>query len=109
MKQVSYLRNSVKAVVDAYDGTVQLYSFDEKDPVLRAWKGVFPGLVKEKSEMSEQLRQHIRYPEDMFKVQREILSRYHVTNPMGFYTGGSYWQVPNEPTMSDNEAAVGAD
>lgn len=108
MKQVSYIRNSVKAVVDSYDGSVQLYTFDEKDPVLKAWKRVFPGLVKPKSDMSEQLRQHIRYPEDMFKAQREILSRYHVTNPLGFYTGGSYWQVPNEPTISENEASENA-
>lgn len=107
-KEVSYIRNSVKAVVDSYDGSVQLYSFDEKDPVLKAWEGVFPGLVKSKSEMSEQLRQHIRYPEDMFKAQREILSRYHVTNPHGFYTGGSYWQVPNEPTITENETSENA-
>lgn len=100
-KQISYMRNSVKAVVDAYDGSVKLYEFDDKDPVLKTWMKVFPGVVQPRSAMSDELVEHIRYPEDLFKAQREILSRYHVTAPLNFYTGGSYWQVPNEPTIGE--------
>ena len=73
-KQVSYIRNSVKATVDAYDGTVTLYEQDEHDPVLQAWMKVFPDTVKPKSEISADLQAHLRYPEDLFKVQREILA-----------------------------------
>ena len=69
-KMVSYIRNSVKATVDAYDGTVTLYAQDEKDPVLQAWMKVFPGTVKPKSDISPELQAHLRYPEDLFKVQR---------------------------------------
>src|SRR5581483_11292169 len=72
-KTVSYLRNSVKATVDAYDGTVSLYAFDETDPVLKTWMKAFPGTVKPASEISDALRAHFRYPEDQFKVQRELL------------------------------------
>ncbi len=109
--QISYMRNSVKAVVDAYDGTVNLYEFDDKDPVLKAWTKVFPGVVQPRAAMSDELVDHIRYPEDLFKAQREILSRYHVTAPLDFYTGGSYWQVPNEPTIGEGgeEAAAARD
>ena len=64
------MRNSVKAVVDAYDGTVKLYEWDESDPILKAWEAIFPGVVEPKSDISESLMQHLRYPEDMFKVQR---------------------------------------
>jgi uncharacterized membrane protein (UPF0182 family) len=94
---VDYMRNSVKAVVDAYDGSVDLYTWDEKDPVLKAWKGAFPGTVKPKSAISKGLKAHLRYPEDMFKVQREILARYHVTDAQTFYGGGERWRVPSDP------------
>ncbi|PXY51711.1 membrane protein, partial [Virgibacillus profundi] len=77
---INYIRNSVKATVDAFDGTVSLYE-QEKDPVLEAWKNVFPGIVKPSSEISPELREHFRYPEDIFKVQRELLARYHVQSP----------------------------
>ncbi|MEV0677819.1 UPF0182 family protein [Actinosynnema sp. NPDC050436] len=100
-KDVSYIRNSVKATVDAYDGTVTLYAMDEQDPVLRAWMGVFPGTVKASSEMSQSLRDHLRYPEDLFKVQRETLAQYHVDQPQDFYSGVSFWGVPSDPTMDN--------
>jgi hypothetical protein len=95
---ISYIRNSVKATVDAYDGTVTLYAIDENDPVLRTWMGVFPGTVRPTSEISPELRSHFRYPEDLFKVQRELLSRYHVSNPGEFFSTVSFWDVPSDPT-----------
>lgn len=95
---ISYIRNSVKATVDAYDGTVTLYAFDEADPVLKTWMGVFPGTVKPRSDISQELQAHFRYPEDLFKVQRELLSRYHVSNPGEFFSAVSFWDVPTDPT-----------
>ncbi|MET8757721.1 UPF0182 family protein [Lentzea sp. NPDC004782] len=100
-KPINYIRNSVKATVDAYDGTVSLYAIDEKDPVLKAWMGVFPGTVKSAGEVSEELRRHFRYPEDLFKVQRQILSKYHVQSPSDFYSGVSYWAAPQDPTIDN--------
>ncbi|MFI8367256.1 UPF0182 family protein [Streptomyces sp. NPDC085466] len=102
--QVNYIRNSVKAVVDAYDGKVTLYQWDTEDPVLKTWMKAFPGTVKAKSEIDAGLLEHLRYPQDMFKVQRELLTRYHVTDPAQFYSGSDAWQVPNDPTNKDNVA-----
>ncbi|WP_370068754.1 UPF0182 family protein [Mycobacterium sp. MAA66] len=96
-KQVSYIRNSVKATVDAYDGTVTLYEQDEHDPVLQAWMKVFPGTVKPKSEISPDLAAHLRYPEDLFKVQRMLLARYHVDDPVTFFSTSDFWDVPLDP------------
>lgn len=96
-KQVSYIRNSVKATVDAYDGTVTLYAQDEADPVLKAWMSVFPDTVKPKSEISEELQAHLRYPEDLFKVQRALLAKYHVDDPVKFFTNADFWDVPLDP------------
>ncbi|MDP9182288.1 MAG: UPF0182 family protein, partial [Actinomycetota bacterium] len=83
--EVNYIRNSVKATVDAYTGKVRLYAWDDKDPVLKTWKKVFPDLVQDRTAMSADLLKHLRYPEDMFKVQRELMGAYHVTNPTSFY------------------------
>jgi uncharacterized membrane protein (UPF0182 family) len=96
-KQVSYIRNSVKATVDAYDGTVTLYAQDESDPVLKAWMSVFPGTVKPKSDISPELQQHLRYPEDLFKVQRQLLAKYHVDDPITFFSTSDFWDVPLDP------------
>ena len=96
-KQVSYIRNSVKATVDAYDGTVTLYAQDEQDPVLQAWMKVFPGTVKPKSDISPELQQHLRYPEDLFKVQRALLAKYHVDDPVTFFSTSDFWDVPLDP------------
>ena len=98
---MNYIRNSVKATVDAYDGSVTLYAWDDQDPVLKAWQKIFPTSVKPYSEMSGALMSHVRYPEDLFKVQRELLGRYHVTNPDSFYTNIDAWSVPNDPTVKD--------
>ncbi|WP_175935463.1 UPF0182 family protein [Corynebacterium sp. Marseille-P4321] len=99
---VGYIRNSVKATVDAYDGSVDLYAFDESDPVLNAWMGVFPDTVKPESEISDSLREHLRYPEDLFKVQRELLARYHVDDPGVFFNNDAFWSVPNDPTAPED-------
>jgi uncharacterized protein len=107
-KEVSYLRNSVKATVDAYDGTVTLYAFDESDPVLQTWMKTFPGTVQPASAISDDLRAHFRYPEDQFKVQRELLTRYHVDNPIEFYGNVSFWDVPSDPTVQGGGGAAGA-
>ncbi len=98
--QANYVRNSVKAVVDAYNGTVTLYAWDDEDPVLQTWMKAFPGVVEPASNMSPQILQHVRYPQDMFKIQRAILSRYHVTDASTFYNGTDVWIVPNDPTVS---------
>jgi uncharacterized protein len=96
-KQVSYIRNSVKATVDAYDGTVTLYQQDERDPVLKAWMKVFPGTVKPKSDITAELAAHLRYPEDLFKVQRMLLAKYHVNDPVTFFSTSDFWDVPLDP------------
>ncbi|MEO5780216.1 MAG: UPF0182 family protein [Arthrobacter oryzae] len=96
---VNYIRNSVKATVDAYDGSVTLYAWDDQDPILKSWQNVFPASLKSYSEMSGDVMSHVRYPEDLFKVQRELLGRYHVTNPDRFYTNEEAWSVPNDPTV----------
>ena len=96
--EINYIRNSVKAVVDAYDGSVELYEW-EADPILNAWSEAFPGVVRPKSELEQQpeLLAHMRYPEDLFKVQREVLATYHVTDPRTFYGGTDRWRVPTDP------------
>jgi uncharacterized membrane protein (UPF0182 family) len=99
-QEINYIRNSVKATVDAYDGTVTLYAVDEEDPVLKAWRGVFPDLVKPSSEISPELREHFRYPEDLFKVQRKLLTEYHVTDPGDFFANRTFWEVPADPTAA---------
>ena len=95
--QINYIRNSVKATVDAYTGKVTLYSWDDKDPILKTWEKAFPGVVQPHSSISPALMAHLRYPQDLFKVQRRILSRYHVTDPSAFYGGNDFWQVPRDP------------
>lgn len=104
-QSISYIRNSVKATVDAFDGTVTLYSLDDKEPVLKAWQNIFPGLVKPSSEISDDLRAHFRYPEDLFKVQRDLLTKYHVGNPQEFFSTNTFWSVPSDPTDQASEGS----
>ena len=101
---VNYIRNSVKATVDAYDGSVKLYAWDAKDPILQTWSKVFPQTVTPVSEMSAQLISHVRYPSDLFKVQRSILGSYHVTDAGSFYSQEDAWMTPNDPA-SDSKIA----
>lgn len=102
--QVNYIRNSVKATVDAYDGKVTLYEWDTEDPVLKTWRKAFPGTVQPKADIPQDLMDHLRYPQDLFKVQRELLTRYHVTSPAQFYSGSDAWQVPDDPTNKESGA-----
>jgi uncharacterized membrane protein (UPF0182 family) len=103
---VNYIRNSVKATVDAYNGTVTLYQWDDKDPVLKTWSKAFPGAITPKSEISKDLLDHIRYPEDMFRVQRDILSSYHVKTAAAFYGGQDFWRVPRDPSTFGGNASA---
>jgi len=105
-RNVSYIRNSVKATVDAYDGTVKLYQWDTKDPVLATWSKSFPGTVTPKSAMTKSLLEHIRYPEDLFGVQRDVLSTYHVKTADAFYGGQDFWRVPTDPSSMGANAGV---
>lgn len=98
--QVNYMRNSVKAVVDAYDGSVHLYQWDKEDPVLKTWMKIYPNSVEPMSKISGDLMSHLRYPEDLFKVQRELLTSYHVTKAADFYTGGDRWRLAQETSTA---------
>ncbi|WP_419819257.1 UPF0182 family membrane protein [Glaciibacter flavus] len=103
---VNYIRNSVKATVDAYDGKVTLYAWDDKDPLLKTWEKVYPSTVKPLSSMSGALMSHVRYPSDMFKVQRMILGRYHVTDPGSFYSRNDAWVTPDDPNSAQNDTKL---
>ncbi|WRS31237.1 UPF0182 family protein [Actinomycetaceae bacterium MB13-C1-2] len=105
---VNYMRNSVKITVDAYDGSVKLYAWEPDEPILQAWSGVYPGMISDISEISGDLMSHLRYPQDMFKVQRKLLETYHVTEASEFYTGGNRWRLSEDPTVSANDAAASA-
>jgi uncharacterized membrane protein (UPF0182 family) len=95
---VNYIRNSVKATVDAYTGAVTLYAWDSTDPILKAWSKVYSNTLKPVSAMSAELMSHVRYPADLFKAQRAILGTYHVTDPGSFYSQDDSWTTPNDPT-----------
>ncbi|GED98918.1 UPF0182 family protein [Gordonia crocea] len=99
-REVSYVRNSVKATVDAYTGKVELFQVDGADPVLKTWMKVFPGTVKPLAEFEKRtdLRNHVRYPEDLFKIQRALLAKYHVDDPTEFFRGSDFWSIPADPT-----------
>ncbi|HLU44598.1 MAG TPA: UPF0182 family protein [Natronosporangium sp.] len=102
-EDVSYMRNSVKATVDAYDGTVTLYEFDPDDPVLQAWNEAFGGdLLVPREEIPDSLAAHFRYPQDLFKVQRNLLQRFYVQNPGEFFAGTDFWEVPTTPSNPDS-------
>ena len=88
-QNANYIRNSVKATVDAYDGSVDLYVWDESDPVIKAWEQIFPGQYHQLSEISGDLMSHLRYPESLFKVQRELLAKYHVSSANQFFSGST--------------------
>jgi len=92
----NYIRNSVKAVVDAYTGKVTLYAFDEQDPVLAAWRKAFPNLFAPASEIPDSLRSHLRYPEDLFSIQTWIYASYHIGNPDDFYSKEDFWALPDD-------------
>ncbi|MCL1839209.1 MAG: UPF0182 family protein, partial [Propionibacteriaceae bacterium] len=97
---VNYLRNSVKAVVDACDGTVDLYAWDATDPLLRTYAAAFPGILKSRDEITPDLLSHLRYPQDLFDVQRYLLGRYHMTDPIQWYQQSDLWQIPDDPRQN---------
>jgi uncharacterized membrane protein (UPF0182 family) len=103
----NYIRNSVKVVVDAYSGQLEFYVFDPGDPIIRAYQAIFPGLFQPADRMPGPLRDHIRYPEDLFTVQARVLSRFHVADPLVFYNQTSFWDIPNE-TLEHGTRGVGA-
>jgi uncharacterized protein len=93
---LNYIRNSVKIVVDAYDGTVTFYAVDEKEPILAAYSRIFPGMFRPLAQMPEDLRRHVRYPEGLFLIQAEMYRTYHMTSPDVFYNKEDLWNFPNE-------------
>ncbi|ALJ19969.1 UPF0182 family membrane protein [Microbacterium sp. No. 7] len=97
LDDINYIRNSVKATVDAYDGSVTLYAWDEEDPLLKAWQEIYPATTKPISEMSSELMSHVRYPTDLFKVQRAMLGTYHVDDAASFIRRDNAWRTPNDP------------
>ncbi|MCH4209141.1 UPF0182 family membrane protein [Bifidobacterium sp.] len=101
-QKANYIRNSVKATVDAYDGSVDLYVWDAKDPVIKAWEKIFPGQYHQISDIDGQLMSHLRYPESLFKVQRQLLAKYHVGSAGQFFSGEDFWQSPTDPTESQS-------
>jgi uncharacterized membrane protein (UPF0182 family) len=98
--QLNYIRNSVKAVLDTYDGTVKLYVVDPDDPIVTAYEQAFPELFYPVDEMPQELRAHWRYPEDLFRLQTNMYGRYHITDPQNFYERTSAWAVANDPGTS---------
>jgi uncharacterized protein len=99
----NYIRNSVKATVDAYTGAVHLYQWDQTDPLLKAWMKIFPKTILPKSAIPSDVLAHIRYPQNLFEVQRELLARYHVTNPIQFYNVQNQWTVPSNPYQEGDQ------
>ncbi len=102
-KPVNYLRNSVKVVIDAYEGKTTFYAFDDTDPVLQTYRGIFKDLFTPVSEMPEDLKRHVRYPQDYFNLQSEVYSEYHVDNPVVFYNGEDIWDIANEKYMGGQQ------
>jgi len=111
--QFNYIRNSVKAVVDAYDGTIDLYVIDPDDPVIQANMAIFPGVFTSRDELPEEIIDHLRYPEDLFRIQTDVYQLYHMTDPDQFFTVSDPWQIARDPSTSPRPALrgrfVGAD
>ena len=97
-RQVNYIRNSVKVVIDAYNGSATFYVFDSEDPIILAYRNLFPSLFKDASAMPADLRRHVRYPETLFKLQSEVYGLYHMTNPEVFFNREDLWTVATETT-----------
>ena len=93
----NYVRNSVKVVIDAYDGSMTFYVVDDKDPVVKAYQKAFPKLFTPGTEISAELRSHLRYPEDLFRVQTNMYGRYHITQPNEFYNAADAWDISQDP------------
>jgi uncharacterized membrane protein (UPF0182 family) len=94
--ETNYIRNSVKVTIDAYDGTTTLYAFDDKDPVLATYRRIFPSLFTDVAKMPQAISDHLRYPEDLFKLQAEVYKTYHMSDPQVFYNKEDQWAIPGE-------------
>jgi uncharacterized membrane protein (UPF0182 family) len=101
---INYMRNSVKVVIDAYDGTTTFYVFNQSDPIIAAWRRVFPSLFQDASAMPASLRKHVRYPELLLKMQASVYGLYHMTDPNVFYNREDLWTVASEVGLSDSGA-----
>ena len=97
---INYIRNSVKVVIDAYNGTMDFYVFDPSDPLIRTYEKIFPGMFKPSSDMPASLRAHVRYPEDYFQIQAQVFASYHVTDPGLLYNRGNQWAIPNNVSIT---------
>ena len=104
MRDINYVRNSVKVVVNAYDGSVDLYVFEPEDPLIRAWRKIVPGLFRPEEEMPDSLREHVRYPEGLLLVQGSVFARYHMTDPDVFYNQEDIWVRATEKYYEDVQA-----
>ena len=100
--QLNYIRNSVKVVVDAYNGTTTFYVFDPNDPIVAAWQSIFPSLFRPAADMPADLRAHVRYPEALLKIQSQLYGLYHMTNPEVFFNREDLWTVATESTSDEN-------
>ncbi|MFP4258948.1 MAG: UPF0182 family protein [Desulfovermiculus sp.] len=101
--EFNYIRNSVKAVIDAYDGSVDYYVFNQNDPVILTYQSIFPDLFKSKEEMPEYLHKHVRYPLDLFTIQSQMLLQYHMQDPTVFYNKEDQWSVPVQSSFGEEE------
>jgi uncharacterized membrane protein (UPF0182 family) len=99
----NYIRNSVKATVDAYDGTVTLYVFDSEDPLIKTQQRIFPGVYVDGAEMPEDIRSHVRYPEDLFRVQSDQYTLYHITDPRQFFSEVDPWEIARDPSTAERD------
>src|SRR5439155_789815 len=101
----NYVRNAVKVVIDAYNGTANFYLSDPQDPIVRTYAQIFPKLFKPLASMRPDLQKHIRYPEDLFQIQAQLFRAYHMNTPEVFYNREDLWQFPRQPTANDEENA----
>ncbi len=99
-RRLNYIRNSVKAVIDAYDGTVDMYVIDPSDPIIQTNMAIFPGLFKTRDEFPEALVDHVRYPEDLFRIQTDVYTLYHMTDPVELFKVEDPWQIARDPSTS---------
>jgi len=105
---VNYVRNSVKAVVDAFDGDVTLYVVDDEDPIVRAWSRAFPGLMQPFGSAPEEIIQHFRYPQDLFRLQAQLFQTYHIPEADAFYNRADAWDIPIDPAAAANQGGASA-
>ncbi len=105
---VNYVRNSVKAVVDAFDGDVTLYVVDDEDPIVRAWSRAFPGLMQPFGAAPDEIVQHFRYPQDLFRLQAQLFRTYHIPEADAFYNRADAWDIPVDPAAAANQGGASA-